>query len=99
MMGSNATTMKPFGLSVLVALFVLLCVPAMAQQPQAAVVVPLHEPVVPPNAPTRAVLIANCPKDMAEADWLRPMAMPVNRSLYPLRLTQGTMDTIDARLF
>ena len=32
------------------------------------------------NAPTRAVLLANCPKDMAEADWLRLMAMPVNRS-------------------
>ncbi|MBX2984034.1 MAG: hypothetical protein KF843_15300 [Flavobacteriales bacterium] len=48
------------------------------------------------NAPTRAVLLANCPKDMAAADWLRMMEKPVNRSLYPIRLTQGMLDTLDA---
>lgn len=49
------------------------------------------------NAPTRAVLLANCPKAMAEADWLRLMAKPVNRSLYPLRITQAMLDTLDVK--
>ena len=48
------------------------------------------------NATTLALLRANCPKDMAEADWLRLMAKPVNRSLYPLRITQAMLDTLDA---
>jgi hypothetical protein len=48
------------------------------------------------NSATRAVLLANCPKAMAEADWLRLMAKPVNRSLYPLRITQAMLDTLDA---
>jgi hypothetical protein len=49
-----------------------------------------------PNKETRAVLLANYPKDMPEADWLRMMEQPVNQSLYPLRLTQAMLDTIDA---
>lgn len=48
------------------------------------------------NAPTRAVLLANCLKDMAEADWLKLMANPANTSLYPLRITQAMLDTLDA---
>jgi hypothetical protein len=48
------------------------------------------------NATTRAVLLANCPKGMAEADWLKLMEKPVNRTLYPLRLTQAMLDTLDA---
>ena len=49
------------------------------------------------NATTRAVLLANRPKDMAAADWLRLMANPVNAVLYPLRVTQAMLDTLDAR--
>ena len=41
------------------------------------------------------MLLANCPKDMAEADWLRLLENPVNRSFYPLRITQAMLDTLD----
>ena len=44
---------------------------------------------------TRTVLLANCPKDMAQADWLRLMENPVSRSLYPLRISQALLDTLD----
>ncbi|HRN35830.1 MAG TPA: hypothetical protein PLV70_10315 [Flavobacteriales bacterium] len=43
------------------------------------------------------MLLANRPKDMAAADWLRLMANPVNAVLYPLRVTQAMLDTLDAR--
>ena len=33
---------------------------------------------------------------MPEADWLRMMEKPVNRTLYPLRITQAMLDTLDA---
>jgi hypothetical protein len=45
----------------------------------------------------RVVLLANCPKGMAEADWLKLMERPENRALYPLRITQGMLDTLDMR--
>ena|SRR5690606_3466119 len=48
------------------------------------------------NAETHAVLLANCPTSMPEADWLKLMAQPVNTSLYPLRITQAMLDTLDA---
>lgn len=50
----------------------------------------------PPSTETKAVLLANCPKGMAQADWLKWMEKPVNQSLYPLRITQAMLDTIDA---
>jgi hypothetical protein len=34
---------------------------------------------------------------MAEADWLKLMERPENRALYPLRITQGMLDTLDMR--
>jgi len=49
------------------------------------------------NATTLAVLRANCPKSMPEADWLRLMEKPENATLYPLRITQAMLDTLDAR--
>ena len=49
-----------------------------------------------PNAETRAVLLANCPKGMPKADWLKLMANPENATLYPLRITQAMLDTLDA---
>ena len=45
----------------------------------------------------RAVLLANCPKGMAVADWLKLMERPENRAPYPLRITPGMPDTPDAR--
>jgi hypothetical protein len=52
----------------------------------------------PYNAPTRAVLLANRPAQIEEAKWLAMMQDPVNHSLYPLRITQATLDTLDGRL-
>lgn len=49
------------------------------------------------NATTRAVLLANRPKTMPEADWLKMMAKPVNAVLYPLHITQEMLDTLDGR--
>lgn len=49
------------------------------------------------NATTLAVLRANCPKGMNEAEWLKLMEIPANRTLFPLRVTQGMLDTLDAK--
>jgi hypothetical protein len=48
------------------------------------------------NAITRAVLLANRPKGISEADWLKLMVNPVNATLYPLCITQAMLDTLDA---
>jgi len=50
----------------------------------------------PVNAPTLAVLLANRPAHIEQAKWLEMMDKPVNRTLYPLRITQAMLDTIDA---
>ncbi|MBS1546298.1 MAG: hypothetical protein JST38_14055 [Bacteroidetes bacterium] len=74
----------------LTCLLAMVPVLALAQAPAA-------QPAIdPPNAETRAVLLANCPKSMAEADWLRFMEKPENATLYPLRITQAMLDTLDA---
>jgi hypothetical protein len=52
----------------------------------------------PYNPPTLAVLLANRPAQIDEAKWLAMMQDPVNHSLYPLRITQATLDTLDGRL-
>ena len=44
-----------------------------------------------------AVLLANRPAHLEQAKWLAMMEQPVNRSLYPLRITQATLDTLDGR--
>lgn len=49
------------------------------------------------SATTLAVLRANCPKGMAEAEWLKLMEQPANRTAFPLRVTQGMLDTLDGR--
>lgn len=49
------------------------------------------------NTTTLAVLLANCPKDMPEDEWLKMMQEPVNQALFPLRVTQGMLDTLDGR--
>lgn len=71
--------------------FLLAFVPflVVAQEPAS------RSALYPPNAETKAVLLANCPKGMAQADWLKLMQQPVNASLYPLRITQAMLDTID----
>ena len=47
------------------------------------------------NSTTHAVLLANR-LGMPEADWLRLMEKPENAALYPLRITQAMLDTLDA---
>jgi len=59
---------------------------------------PSAPPAAPYNAPTLAVLLANRPAHIEEAKWLAMMQDPVNRSLYPLRITLATLDTLDGRL-
>ena len=54
-------------------------------------------PPAPFNAPTLAVLLANRPAHIAQEQWLSMMTQPVNRSLYPLRVTQAMLDTLDGR--
>ncbi|MBK9275194.1 MAG: hypothetical protein IPM49_11745 [Flavobacteriales bacterium] len=70
-------------------LFVLLLAwpcASRAQQPNA------HAPL---NAPTLAVLEANRPPHIEQSKWLKMMEQPANRSLYPLRVTQAMLDTLD----
>lgn len=76
----------------------LLPLAAWAQQPPAHDGhAPAERPAeaAPPNATTLAVLRANCPKDMAEADWLKLMEQHANRALYPLRVSPAMLDTLD----
>ena len=68
--------------------FVLLLVPLFAAA----------QTTVPINAPTQAVLLANRPAHFATDEWLRMMELPVNRSFYPLHITQAMLDTVDGRL-
>lgn len=70
-------------------LVVLLPLLAMAQGPAST---------APFNAPTLVVLLANKPTHIEEAKWLEMMQQPVNRSLYPLRVTQAMLDTLDGTL-
>jgi hypothetical protein len=56
---------------------------------------PSVRPPQPFNPPTLAVLLANRPAHIESAEWLRMMEDPVNRSLFPLRITQATLDTLD----
>lgn len=69
----------------------LLPVFALAQGPST------QSKLQPPNAPTLAVLLANRPDLIPKEQWLGMMQEPVNRSLYPLRVTHVMLDTIDAR--
>ena len=82
-------------------LLVLLAVLPLGVLAQVATAPPQAEPAhaVPPafNAPTLAVLRANRPADMDEAQWLKLMEEPMNRSLYPLRVTQAMLDTLDTK--
>jgi len=72
-------------------LFVLLLAPvcalAQVQTPPAA--------TAPFNAHTLAVLLANRPAHIEQVKWLEMMEQQVNRSLYPLRITQAMLDTLD----
>jgi hypothetical protein len=67
-----------------------------------ALLLPLLAPAQQPtpvvyNASTLAVILANKPDRFTQAEWLRMMQEPMNRSLYPLRVTQAMLDTLDAR--
>lgn len=77
-------------LSVLISLLALVPVLALAQAPAT-------QPAMDqPNAETRAVLLANCPKDLTGQQWLKLMEKPENAVLFPLRVTQAMLDTLDA---
>jgi hypothetical protein len=61
---------------------------------------PTQQPTAnaPFNAPTLAVLLANRPAHIEQSKWLELMLDPVQRSLYPLRVPQAMLDTLDGRL-
>ncbi|MDX9750208.1 MAG: hypothetical protein RBT71_03935 [Flavobacteriales bacterium] len=79
------------------AFFLVLALFPTAASAQAVASDPVQEPR-PINAATRAVLLANKPERFTETQWLDMMEKPVNRSLYPLRITRVALDTTDARL-
>lgn len=66
-------------------LVLLLPLLAPAQQPTPVVY----------NAPTLAVILANKPERFTREEWLRMLEKPVNRSLYPMQVTQAMLDTLD----
>jgi len=68
---------------------VLLPLFTMAQNPDS------KPPLVPFNEPTLAVLLANRPTHIVQEQWLRMMDEPVNRTLYPLRVTEAMLDSLD----
>ena len=49
-----------------------------------------------PNALTMQVIMAQRPAQIAPSQWKEIMIKPVNYSLYPIKITQGLLDTIDA---
>ena len=69
-------------------LFALLFAPAfaLAQQPASK----------PPNALTMQLIMAQRPAHIPAEEWQAMMLKPVNYSLYPIRVTQAMLDTIDA---
>ena len=81
----------------LISLLALLPVLALAQVPSTSPSPREKGPrVEAPNAETRAVLLANCPKDLTGQQWLKLMEKPENAVLFPLRVTQAMLDTLDA---
>lgn len=85
-------------------LFALVPLGAFAQAlQQPSIPEPLPPPSVhldggaPLNATTLAVLRANQPKNMSWEEWLRIMRGPDGATLYPLRVTQAMLDTLDGR--
>ena len=76
------------------ALFIiLLLLPAMAFSQDA-----LPQEPAAPNATMLALLKAQRPPEIEEYQWIKMMQEPVNRSLFPIRITQAMLDTIDATL-
>ena len=49
-----------------------------------------------PNALTMQVIMAQKHTGISDEQWRKMMLEPVNASLYPIRLSQGMLDTIDA---
>lgn len=75
--------------SILFLLSALLPLFALAQEP------PASWPS--PNALTMQVLMSQRPAHIPEAQWAEMVLKPVHASLYPIRITQAMLDTIDAR--
>ncbi len=71
--------------------FLLLPFAALAQERST----PEREP---PNALTMQVIMAQRPERFTDEQWAKMMLDPVNISLYPIRITQAMLDTLDATL-
>ena len=72
--------------------------PAGAPDPVNPVILSKKDPVRshPPNALTMQVIMEQKHTGISDAQWRRMMLDPVNASLYPIRLTQAMLDTLDA---
>ncbi|MBP9160851.1 MAG: hypothetical protein WAT61_04145 [Flavobacteriales bacterium] len=65
------------------------------------VILSKNQPVKPfpsdaPNALTMQVIMAQKPAGITEDQWRKMMLEPVNATLYPIRITQAMLDTLDA---
>ena len=76
---------------VLFLLFLAVPVFARAQEPATAPAWPA------PNALTMQLLLQQRPADIPAEQWQRMVLSPVHASLYPIRISQAMLDTIDAR--
>ena len=83
--GNTTTMSKRDYLLLMLALPIL----ASAQSPSTARAWPA------PNALTMHVIIQQRPATIPAEQW-KAMLKPVNYSLYPIKITQGLLDTIDA---
>ena len=70
-------------------------VPAGAPDPVNPVILSKKEPVR-PNALTMQVIMAQKHTGISDEQWRKMMLEPVNASLYPIRITQAMLDTLDA---
>ena len=78
-------------------LLVLLLAPvsAVAQQPGSQCLHPVAS-TGPPNSLTMQLIMAQRPAHIPAEQWQAMMLKPVSYSLYPIRITQAMLDTIDA---
>ena len=70
-------------------------VPAGTPDPVNPEILSKKDPVK-PNALTMQVIMAQKHTGISDEQWRKIMLGPVNATLYPIRLTQAMLDTLDA---
>ncbi len=77
-------------MSTRIVLFLALLLPVFASGQSPATAWPA------PNALTMQVLMAQRPAHIPEVQWQAMVLQPTHAGLYPIRITQALLDTIDA---